>query len=298
MRSSLPQRLHSLSLFTCLLATFSPAVHAVGASPGSPGAARGGDGPNRNGVLILHAADAPENSNGTACEIVEFYDPLASCEEAETNIDDDGFFRVHYFAVYAAFPLRDSPRVVGMTFGIDYDPETVFLTYSWGEWGPCTADFELAEDGWPSPGSGTALTWDTVQTEHLLSVYAFAGYEYYGRSTSFDLIPHPTQGGNFVDDSILGGGIIDPVVDYGRLGFNDDPGYLPCPTPDPEGACCLDDGSCVRASEFDCTLVGGSFVGDDVPCDPDPCVAVPTQESSWGLLKKRFRPAESTHGIE
>ncbi len=39
------------------------------------------------------------------------------------------------------------------------------------------------------------------------------------------------------------------------------------------GACCFDDGSCVVTSENECALLGGTYQGDDVSCDPNPCPA-------------------------
>jgi hypothetical protein len=46
--------------------------------------------------------------------------------------------------------------------------------------------------------------------------------------------------------------------------------------PDPcgaTGACCQGDEICSEETEDDCVdLIGGSYLGDDVPCDPNPCV--------------------------
>ncbi len=37
------------------------------------------------------------------------------------------------------------------------------------------------------------------------------------------------------------------------------------------GACCMPDGSCVTTDAGDCALMGGTYQGDGVPCDPNPC---------------------------
>ncbi|MCA9755511.1 MAG: right-handed parallel beta-helix repeat-containing protein [Candidatus Eisenbacteria bacterium] len=40
------------------------------------------------------------------------------------------------------------------------------------------------------------------------------------------------------------------------------------------GACCLPDGACAIQSETICTNAGGTYQGDEVPCDPSPCTSV------------------------
>jgi len=41
----------------------------------------------------------------------------------------------------------------------------------------------------------------------------------------------------------------------------------------PVGACCFTDGTCIVTSVFDCSVLGGQYLGDGVPCTqcPDPC---------------------------
>ena len=66
-----------------------------------------------------------------------------------------------------------------------------------------------------------------AQTDRLVLVYTLAAVEYYGTDASLDLIGHPTGGGWFADDAVPAN--LDPIADYGRMGFNSNPGYLPCP---------------------------------------------------------------------
>lgn len=40
---------------------------------------------------------------------------------------------------------------------------------------------------------------------------------------------------------------------------------------DPTGACCLPDGSCLMTTATACSQQNGEYLGNDVPCDPDPC---------------------------
>ncbi|MCA9757931.1 MAG: hypothetical protein KDA27_19220 [Candidatus Eisenbacteria bacterium] len=231
-------------------------------------------GPNEDGVIILHAVPYQSRSGQSPCS----YDAtLNSCSEANYHITDGNQWN---WFVLGVFPAGRSPRVMGATFGIDYDDTTVYLL----DLSPCT-DFELPTADWPRPGQGTAVTWSTPQTDMFVKMYAFAGYEYYGTDTSFCLTPHPSQGGYFADDSVPS--ILDPIVDYGCLGFNGDPGYLPCP-PGAEGACCIPGAGCVVLSEDECVAGGGDWIGPGVPCDPNPC-AVPVVERSWGTVKRDFR---------
>ncbi|MEZ4647385.1 MAG: choice-of-anchor D domain-containing protein [Candidatus Eisenbacteria bacterium] len=40
-----------------------------------------------------------------------------------------------------------------------------------------------------------------------------------------------------------------------------------------DGACCLT-GGCIQTSSVNCLRIGGQFLGEDVPCDPNPCVPI------------------------
>ncbi|MEZ4647733.1 MAG: hypothetical protein R3E97_02920 [Candidatus Eisenbacteria bacterium] len=278
-------------------------------------------GPNANGTLIVHYfAGGIFCVDDPPCVLAENMDPLLSCADGLTNVPED---TPALFSVYAAFPETDGPRVSGITFGIDY-PEPVFvLAYE------SCADFELPTGDWPNPGAGTAVTWTSAQTSTLTHVYAFSGYSYsfYGADQSFDLIPHPSQGGFFADDDVPSN--LDPIVDYGVLGFGNNPGYLPCPAIPMDGACCLPDCSCIVTTrnecpgEFygegtscdpnpcscpamgaccidipECTLLtelecldqGGIYLGDDLPCEPNPCdFGSPVEAASWGKIKANYR---------
>jgi hypothetical protein len=124
-----------------------------------------------------------------------------------------------------------------------------------------------------------------AQTSDVVDVYWFAGYNYYGATPEFCLHPHPTQGGYFANDSVAGD--LDEIAAYGCLGFVTS-GSLPCPAP--LGACCRDDGSCDLLSETDCLAEDSTvWMGPEVPCDPDPCIPVPTLKSTWGTVKRAFR---------
>ncbi len=55
------------------------------------------------------------------------------------------------------------------------------------------------------------------------------------------------------------------------------------------GACCFEDGQCASLLWSDCNMYGGHYQGNDVPCDPNPCVPSPTKSTTWGRVKGDYR---------
>ncbi|MCA9758822.1 MAG: hypothetical protein KDA27_23715 [Candidatus Eisenbacteria bacterium] len=244
----------------------------------SAGAAHAG--PNAGGTLIIHAAPgiAYTDDLPPLCEIVDL---PGDCSGAVTNLPG-GSSEPHVWWIAAAFPNGSSPRLAGVTLGVHYDDAAITLV----DYGPC-GDFELHDEAWPAPGSGTAITWGVAQTDHLVSIYGFAGYEYYGNDVTFCVGQPAVRNAVFADDSVPSQ--LDPVVDFGCLGFNGDPGYLACPDGPPLiGACCVGE-TCVQLTEADCSDQGGTAWYLDTPCEPNPCAPVPTVEESWGRIKGQYR---------
>ena len=169
-------------------------------------------GPNSGGTLILHA-----NTQLVYTDDNEGYcgqSGLTSCEDAVVRAPADPDSIVIFFAV-AAFPPNGSPRLKALTFGIEYDAERLVLV----DRGSC-GGFELADGGWPDPGTGTALVLDEVSTTTLTPVYWFAAYAYsFGDMTSLVLVPHPVEGGAFGDDSVPTQ--LDDIAGYGAIGFGE-----------------------------------------------------------------------------
>lgn len=56
----------------------------------------------------------------------------------------------------------------------------------------------------------------------------------------------------------------------------------------PVGACC-DGNGCRLLTEAACTASGGFYMGDEVGCDPDPCIPIPVDVTTWGSIKNRYR---------
>ncbi len=156
---------------------------------------------------------------------------LDSCSAAVSSVPWDPGNPVVFYAI-AAFPVSQ-PRLKAIAFAVDYD-STKFVLLNRGS----CADFEITGTGWPAPGTGTSLTWSAAQTNRLCEVYYFVGYGYSELeedSTAFSLLPHPQQGGVFVDDAFPAA--VDTIAGYGVLGFGQS-GERPCPawTPDPGGS--------------------------------------------------------------
>jgi hypothetical protein len=280
-------------------------------------------GPNAGGTLILVEAVGVDYTDS-----ISNYCGMSTITDCATGVVEAGLGEVKVLHAIAAFAPDSSPRLKGITFGIGYDPgaadfEGVILAGN----GKC-ADLEVptTSPAWPDSGSGNALTWAMTQTAHLVEVYWFAayGYSYSGANTfSLCLIPHPTQPTQFGDDDVPAS--LDDIAGLGCYGFGE-PGFLPCPSGEVPGACCFADGSCTVTlpadctgdfdgspscspnpcpqpatgaccigedcfvrTEAECTAAGGEYKGDDVSCDPNPCIPIPTIETTWGQIKSNYR---------
>lgn len=55
------------------------------------------------------------------------------------------------------------------------------------------------------------------------------------------------------------------------------------------GACCFEDGTCRVLDWSVCIQEGGTFQGVGTTCEPDPCMPVPIERTSWGRIKSSFR---------
>ena len=55
------------------------------------------------------------------------------------------------------------------------------------------------------------------------------------------------------------------------------------------GACCFASGVCLVGTLADCTAAGGTYMGDELPCDPNPCGGTPVVNTTWGQVKSSFR---------
>jgi hypothetical protein len=275
-------------------------------------------GPNAGGTLIVaeSVGTVYTSDNSGYCGSSTTTD----CGAAVTRDDRDGAVVLN---IIAAFAPSASPRLSGITFGIDYDNPA----YAPADLGMC-GDFQLPTADWPGAGSGNAVTWAAAQTGTLTEVYWTAHYAYasYGPAT-LSLIANPVQGGDFADDDTPSN--VDPITGFGSYGFFAD-GSAPCPVDEAPEACCFSDGSCSLEFAADCDAAGGTsqgpgslcnpnpcpppatgaccvsdvcvflpenqcdaqggiFQGAGTTCDPDPCVPTPTVETTWGSIKANNR---------
>jgi hypothetical protein len=116
--------------------------------------------------------------------------------------------------VMAAFPTGNSPRLKAVSFGVEYDANAIGI---W-PWGNC-GDGEVVTDGWPLPGTGARVTWNTARTDSLVEVYWFAAYTYTeGATGTLFLTAHPEDGAAFWSD--VNPTHPDSIACLGSMGFN------------------------------------------------------------------------------
>ena len=234
-------------------------------------------GPNAGGVLLVHTDDSIAytsdgvyaGASGISCApdpTCPPYEGYTDCVEAlgRANPTSGHGSAPSVWWVLAAFPpgTQSCPRLTGITFGADWTEALTLLGYGSG------GDFELPTSQWPAPGEGTAVTWQAAQRSQVAEVYWFAGYSDYG-SELFALEPHPTQGGNFADDSVPA--VLDLIDGYGTLGLNGATGSNPFPGGGATGACCPGGGSCLVLDSASCAALGATYQGDGVACSPKAC---------------------------
>lgn len=212
-------------------------------------------GPNDGAVLVVHVHGQVEMSTAAECG----FQLPDECEDTQARVDGED---PAAFSVIAAFPYGSFPRMAGIVFGIYYDPAIHILD------SVHCGDYGLTDDDWPQSGTGAAVTWSVAATAWLTEVYAFVGYAEQGGPAAFSTGPHPTQGGEIVDDSVIGQ--LDEIEAYGVLGFGVD-GTVTCPAPNIMGACCLQSGLCIARNLEECESSGGTYQGDLAPCEPNPC---------------------------
>lgn len=79
---------------------------------------------------------------------------------------------------------------------------------------------------------------------------------------------------------------IDTAID--AITFYDDSVVLDVTIATTCGACCFGT-ECQMHTAEDCEAAGGRFVGEGVPCDPNPCENTPVENATWGRVKTLYR---------
>jgi hypothetical protein len=234
---------------------------------------------NQGGVLVVHDAHLLLSATDGSVPVCGQGAVLDQCPYQDVRLDGSSSAAPAVFKVYAAFPSTTPPRLMGVTWGVDFDLAGLNLAGS----GMC-GDFELNDTGWPCSHCGSTVIWSTPQTQILVPVYWFAAYRA-GDPSLFRLGPHPAQGGMFGDDAVPSH--LEPITGYGAMGF-DTPGIMVCPGTEAAGACCDGSGACTLVGQAGC-LPPSLWMGVGTSCDTGPCLAVPVRQSSWGRIKYSYR---------
>lgn len=221
-------------------------------------------GKNETGALIVHTGSYSVYGNDPCGAD---YDDPSTCEAADTQTDNDPETPAVIWLI-AAFHESSDPAVTVIYFGLDHNlPE--FYHDRWGMCGP-PGSLEVPDVGWPDePASagnsvafGSPIAHNRLFPFYWVQVWGFEG-AYYGTGIN------PTGGyAGIVDDS--NPPQTDVIGMFGQVRWYE-PGYNDCPDQMPYGACCLPTGECISLMEANCEAGGGSFMGDDSVCDPNPC---------------------------
>lgn len=270
-------------------------------------------GDNDGAVLTVHGDQTGAPTNGDPCTI---FPTGVACEDLNPNgAPGDGGLEWIYAVAAGANPLSFNT----VTFGVGgYNPGECYV-YFFGPCRSDLGFLELPSAGWPGPNTGTSVTWaPACLTGMVVPVYYFGIYVY-GPGVFPLADSYPGQSAAFVDcnnppqeDPVAGFGSggcggaqgtlvcpqVGPVI--GACCFPDGScmmleqaeceagGYLflggpcdqaDCPQP-ATGACCRDEVCVDGITQDQCEADGGVYQGDGSTCDPDPCIPVPTREST------------------
>lgn len=227
------------------------------------------------GVFITHAA-SPE-----CLEWIGYYggDPCAAwedgtapcaigiCEEQVNWLPTGGYPDMNLFWVLAAW--GEEKVWCGVEFGISPAFNELWYFSQWGSCGPEVLELPTGE--WPGAGEGIAIATTGDPWEgNFQPVYFFAGYSYEESLIELDVDP-TTDFAGFANCEVPSQ--MWDAECLGAMGIGDGAqGTDCCPLEIPLGACCFEDGSCADLPESDCDAIGGLFLGELIPCEPEnPC---------------------------
>lgn len=231
-------------------------------------------GPNAGGVLWVHASGL---AYSTDLPMPPESPAPADCAGVDHQEDLNDIQRI--WKVYAAFPSQNSPRLMGLGWGLSIsmvgggyvaiDPTGCGLPQADG---PGT-DYETILNGWPDTDGATIEQRFTTgpRTSSVIELYYFSGFGYGGPGNApqlFAAVPHLDASRRFcVDDAIPEHA--DPIMGYGSLGFGQ-AGSTPCPTDDPDAVCCAPLGTCTVSTQGNC-MAPSVWHPEWLTCEGNPC---------------------------
>jgi hypothetical protein len=262
------------------------------------------------GVFIAHHAPTAVYTEGMDwCQ--SYYDlgyGIGSAEDQINRMDaDQGLF-------YVIAAWTEEKTWCGTEFGFgDFDPNAVYFS-EWNFC--LEEGLEIPYAYWPGPNSGTAVVATIEQWEgNFVPIYYFVTYNYYQAVLPLDVDPAGSFGGFgncaipavtweaacFGAMGVFADGLpcypippeqwacCDPdevchmMTEFECLqnGWDFFPGEdcdtFTCPHLAQPGACCIEyTGECFYIFMVDCVAIGGLFMGELIPCEPNPCEPPPT----------------------
>jgi hypothetical protein len=238
-------------------------------------------GRNANGALVVHTT--PEN-------IYRFPNFCATatptvCEELNpTSQDDIDIATVIWFL--AAFQAQASPGVTAIQFGIQHSlPAGQGYFEYWRDCGPEPS--EVPDAGWPEVSdTGNILSFADPVYDTVFKFYFFAVW-HDSEQDFVSIRTYPaTDEAKFFDTT--NPPVEDRIYNFGTIRW-EVPGENQCPQPPEEGACCFADGHCEFLADDMCVEQGGTPQGAGTTCETVVCESVPTENTTWGSIKTRFR---------
>ena len=218
-------------------------------------------GRNANGMMLVHTNDSIVYTSSDDYCLSPTPD---TCEEfINTSHKSPDEVTVVWFM--AAFVASAIPGVTTLQFGLRHNlPPNQGYIERYSACGP--QPLELPDADWPEANDcGNLVAYGSAVYENVYPFYWFAVWhdddtQFLGTRT------YPsTNEAKFVDDGSPP--IEDLCYNFATMRWNA-PGEMDC-FPDMHfGACCDPDGSCAQVIPTDCQ---GIYMGDWVPCDPNPC---------------------------
>lgn len=226
------------------------------------------------GVLITHyveqlpySSDAP--TLGWCGEYAASY-AISSFEDQVNRIDTQTYLPASWFVIAAWW---EEKTWCGTEYGLGEFNAGLFGFLEWAACYPPGGGLEIPTAGWPGPNEGIAFVVTGEAWEgNFVPVMWFGGYAYgYAGAGIIPLgVDPPTAFAGFSNCAAPPEPFAVEPSGWGGMGINMDGIWVGPMTPDP-GACCIGE-DCSYILEEQCIALGGNFLGELIPCEPNPCL--------------------------